>query len=182
MTSPAVPAPPAAPPALPDSLFTTPPLPGLDDGLAGLRDIHLPADVPFWPPAPGWVALAAVAALVLLVLAVREWLWRRTIAYQAMKEFEALARDARHGDAQALAAVSSGVLRRLAQARGEAAGVAVLTGEAWTSFLGSGKPGFSAEMASFLASAPYLPPGAAGTAVGRAEFVAAVRRWIRARA
>lgn len=180
MTSPA----PAAPsPALPDSIFSTPPLPEAADPLAGLRDIHLPADVPFWPLAPGWIGLAALAGVVLLVLAVREWRWRRTLAYQALKEFDALARDARNGDAQALAAVSTGLLRRLAQARGEAAGVAVLTGEAWTAFLGGGKVGFSTEMAAFLGYAPYLPPGAARSAgIERAQFVAAVRRWIRARA
>lgn len=194
MTAPAIPPPPVVPasvvpaslaasPALPVPDFSTPAFPEAADPLTALRDIHLPADVPFWPLAPGWVGLIAMVVLVLLILVVREWLWRQTIAYQAMKEFDTLARDGRHNDPQVLAAAASGVLRRLAHARTEAVGVAVFTGEAWTAFLNSGKAAFSAEMATFLGAAPYLPPGSAqASGIERRRLVAAVRRWIRARA
>jgi hypothetical protein len=39
-----------------------------------LRDIHLPAEPSWWPPAPGWWLLAL---LVLVVAAMAAWLWRR---------------------------------------------------------------------------------------------------------
>lgn len=39
-----------------------------------LRDIHLPAELSWWPPAPGWWLLAA---LVLVLIAVVGWAWRR---------------------------------------------------------------------------------------------------------
>jgi len=171
MTSPGPSAPVPAPSATPAATGALP----------GLRDIHPPPDVPFWPPAPGWIGLAALLVLVLLVLAVREWRFRRTLAYQALREFDARAGSAPAGDARALAAAASGVMKRLAQA-GEGKAM-VQTGDDWAAYLCAGKAGFDAETAAFLALAPYLPPDA-GTAppIDPARLSSAVRRWIRARA
>lgn len=43
-------------------------MPNTTDPLAELRDIHLPADPGWWPPAPGWWLLAIIVLLVLIVL------------------------------------------------------------------------------------------------------------------
>ncbi|MDI4664651.1 DUF4381 domain-containing protein [Xanthobacter autotrophicus] len=163
-----------------------PDAPPLEEALAGLRDIHLPPDVPFWPPAPGWYALAGLVLLVGVVLAIREWRWRQTLAYKALKEFEAtLARaGARDGapDAQFVAAAASGVLRRLVHAQ-SGDGAPVVTEAAWRRVLMAGKAGFGVPEAAFLARAPYFPPGEAPDAdIAPKAFAAAVRRWIRARA
>ena len=165
--------------------------PSLEEQLATLRDIHLPPDVPFWPPAPGWYALAGLVLLVGVVLAIREWRWRQTLAYKAMKEFEAtLAQAHAHAqeggdglpDAQTIAVAASGVLRRLVRAQSGDEATA-LTGEAWARVLVAGKAGFGVAEAAYLARAPYYPPAAAPDAgIAPKAFVTAVRRWIRARA
>ena len=192
MTSPATTAPSAPDFSTPDFLTPggripdAPPAPSLEEQLATLRDIHLPPHVPFWPPAPGWYALAGLVVLVGLVLAFREWRWRQTLAYKALKEFEAtLAREGgREGvpDAQTIAVAASGVLRRLVRAQSGDEATA-LTGEAWTRVLVAGKAGFGVAEATFLSRAPYYPPAAAPDAgIAPKAFVTAVRRWIRARA
>lgn len=165
----------------PDFMRAAPPTPGsAEDPLAALRDIHLPPDVPFWPLAPGWYALAGLLLLVLVVLAIREWRWRQTLAYKALKAFDAALGPDRAADAQQVATAASDVLRRLVRAQsGERA--AALTGEDWTRFLASGRRGLGAAEASFLASAPYLPPGAAASAFPGEALAASVRRFIRAR-
>jgi hypothetical protein len=40
-----------------------------EDPLAQLADIHLPGEVPFWPPAPGWWMLAGVLLVSLALMA-----------------------------------------------------------------------------------------------------------------
>lgn len=188
MTMPAAPSLAAPSQVAPSLVAPLPPVPDPTgaDALAGLRDIHLPPDVPFWPPAPGWFALAGLVLLALLVLAVREWMWRQTMAYQAMRAFEA-AIAAPGTDAQAVAAAAAGVMRRLVRAQ-SGDDEAVLTDAQWTRLLMAGRRGFSPAQARFLARAPYLPPGAvppeaaASSDIAPAVLTAAVRRWIRGRA
>lgn len=169
-------------PAAPD--YSTPDVPvppGAEDPLAGLRDIHLPPDVPVWPLAPGWYGLAGLIVLVLVVLAIREWRWRQTLAYKALKAFDTELNAAGADDAQTVAVAAAGVIRRLVQAQ-SGAQPAALTGEAFARLLASGRRGLGAVEAAFLARAPYLPPGAAAGDVPPDALASAVRRFIRARA
>ncbi len=152
------------------------------DPLAQLRDIHLPPDVPFWPPAPGWIALACLVLLILLIMAIREWRWRRTLAYKALKALDAT----QTHDSRASAAAAAELIRRILVSRNRTH-EATLTGTAWEAFLGAGKQGLAPHLAELVASAPYLPPRtpqAAGAHDGalRTELLKAIRRWIRANA
>ncbi|MEP9355352.1 DUF4381 domain-containing protein [Xanthobacter sp. KR7-65] len=168
--------------AAPDfSTPTVPGSPGTEDPLAALRDIHLPPEVPVWPPAPGWYALAGLVVLVLIVLAIREWRWRQTLAYKALKAFDAALGPPGAADAQQVAVAASDVLRRLVRAQGGDR-QAALTGAAWSGLLASGRRGLAPAEAAFLAEAPYVPPGSAAGGVSADALAAAVRRFIRARA
>ncbi len=158
--------------------------PAGNDPLAGLRDIHLPPSVSFWPPAPGWWVLAGLVVLLLVVLVMLELRRRQTLGYRAMQELNTIAQDqARYVDARAVAAASAVLMRRILLSRAGRTEAASLTGEGWLGFLAEGKGGIAPEVSGFIAAAPYLPPGApGGDAVSREVVVAAVRRWIRGNA
>lgn len=57
----------------------------LSDPLQQLRDIHLPTPISWWPPAPGWVALATLVTLSIVFL-----IWRRKRAFNQL-HYERLA-------------------------------------------------------------------------------------------
>ncbi len=97
-----------------------------------LRDIHLPADPSWWPPAPGWWLLAA---LLLLALLATGWLWRRNRRaihrrQRVLAELEQLAdRHRRDGDHAVLASGLHQLVRRVARCHDVAA--AQQRGEVW---------------------------------------------------
>ena len=70
------------------------------DPLQQLRDIHLPADPSWWPPAPGWWVLLLVAVCALVWLCLRTWLyWRRRAPLrEARRLLLALHADYQRGD------------------------------------------------------------------------------------
>lgn len=176
-----------------DTTFTSPlnapPPQGLDpsapyDPLAGLKDIHLPAPVSFWPPAPGWWMLAGLLLVLALIALWLEWRRRQTLAYQAIQTLKAIGRDkARYRDARAVAAEAALLMRRVLVSQKGRADAAALVGADWRRFLGEGKGALSAEVSAFVAEAPYLPQGLPDAErVGRAQVVAGVSRWIRGNA
>jgi len=62
----------------------------MQEALSGLKDIHLPPPVGWWPPAPGWWLLAALGLLVLY----SAWrIWRKRRRRRALHD-EALAEQA----------------------------------------------------------------------------------------
>jgi len=158
------------------------------DALAALRDIHLPAPVPFWPPAPGWWALAAVVLLAGIGLV--PWLRarRRSPRRAARQELDALARAFAEGrDVASLAQDRSALLRRVALARHPREEVAALHGARWLEFLeASARGGFPRDVAEGLEAALYrqAQPGASDAREREqaARWLGAVRRWIGAAA
>lgn len=141
------------------------------DPLAGLRPLHAPPEVSWWPPAPGWWALLVlVFALVLLAL----W-WRRPNRVQqaALRELE---RVRRLQGPQQLAALNR-LLKRYALACWPRAEVAGLSGRGWLEFLDAhgGQGRFSAGAGNALLHGPY----AAQVNIDPA-LLDLVREWVRA--
>jgi hypothetical protein len=146
-----------------------------------LRDLHLPEPIGWWPPAPGWwVVLAlALAGLVLLLLAAHRRRRRNAARRLALAELARLeAAYARHGDAARLAAALSTLLRRAMLAYAPREQVARLTGRAWLEWLDRGleRRPFSEGPGQTLAALPYRDPARAGADVDVAGLVEAVRR------
>ena len=107
--------------------------------LAGLRDIHLPDAVSWWPPAPLWWLPA-----VLLAFAAGYAVWRRRAraappelpCRAALRELGSLRRQFfAGGDAHALLAGLSALLRRTAMSLAPRREVAALTGDTWLAWL-----------------------------------------------
>jgi hypothetical protein len=129
-----------------------------NDALQGLRDIHLPAPVSFWPPAPGWWLLALV---IVLLLVTTLWLWKRyrRTAYRraALKELQKLQQALQQGQADTpIIAELSILLRRVAISRYGRQQVAALNGRAWLEFLDrTGRTTHFSTQGHALLEAPY---------------------------
>jgi hypothetical protein len=150
--------------------------------LAGLRDIHLPEPVSWWPPAPGWWLLL----LLLLGAAICLWWLRRRYAgrflvkrlvsagLNELKQIERRYRDEQ--DNGELVRRLSALLRRIAVSRYPRHETAALTGEPWLRLLDRqiGRPDFSGGIGRILTSAPYQ----AEPQLDADALLALCREWI----
>lgn len=132
------------------------------DPLAELRDIHMPAPIETWPPAPGWWLLAALAtALViyLIYLAIKHWRANR-YRREALAEMSVLLNTWHEdGNDKAYIEALQQLLKRVALTTFPREDVASLTGEAWVQFLdrSSGSHDFSMGEAEVLIDGNYRP-------------------------
>jgi hypothetical protein len=122
--------------------------------LTQLAPDHAPTPAGWWPPAPGWWAVGALA-LVLLIVLVR-WLQNRgkAVRRSALQELQRIRRS--DGDGPAVARAIENLMRRYAVAVFGQARVARLSGDAWLEFVVShggkalaGHPGRSLLVAAF---------------------------------
>ena len=134
--------------------------------LSGLRDIHLPIEPPWWPPAIGWwLLLLGFCVATLVVYGVFLYWWSRPKQY-ALRELKQIWRE--QTDTIARARQTSALLKRVALLNFSRRKVAALTGDAWIDFLLS-KTGsvFSESQLQLLAFASYMPSNYQDT--GRAD-------------
>ncbi|MGP4844895.1 DUF4381 domain-containing protein [Marinobacter sp. 1Y8] len=137
---------------------------GQPDPLANLRDIHLPDPGGFWPPAPGWWILAALALALLICLAVfllrrqRRNRWLKT----ARAELAAL-RQQQSADARWFTDLNA-LLKRCARQRYPDARPQSLSGERWHQFLLETRPGLLAEDVRGLVTSCWQPEPSISTA------------------
>lgn len=153
-----------------------------DPAALPLRDIQLPAPVPWWPPAPGWWVLAGLAlsgALLVLILRRRRAHARTTLRALALAQLEELRR--RHQarpDPRGLVRALSELLRRVCLSLYPRRECAALTGEAWLALLdrslGDGR--FSQGPGRALLDGPYR----AAPRVDAEALLALCEEWVRA--
>ena len=145
-----------------------------------IRDLHLPAEIGWWPLAPGWWVLLALVMAGLLWLAYRGFVrWRANRARRvALRQLRAIAAEyAAERDAVATSRQLSELLRRALLAYAPRSIIAGLTGERWLEFLDAGleTPVFVSGPGRDLESLPYRRPATATREVDIDALIGAVR-------
>ena len=143
-----------------------------------LRDIHLPADPSWWPPAPGWwmLAVIVIGLLTWLLLWLRKRNRRSRWQQQIMAEIDFIATNSTlRSDPPRLIGELSQLLRRSGRLIDPAA--STLSGSDWLAFLDGhlGGEEFSQGPGRIFLDGPYQR---------QADFdvdavFALVRRWLR---
>jgi hypothetical protein len=145
-----------------------------------LRDLHLPNMIGWWPLAPGWLFLIALAVAGLCFLLYRSFRrWRRNASRRvALRELARIQKEYKSGvDEISLAIELSELLRRTMLAYAPRNEVAGLTGDNWLHWLDEGldeKP-FSAGSGQNLESLPYRRPDALEDGVDVQGLIDAVK-------
>lgn len=141
-----------------------------------LRDIHLPPDPSWFPPAPGWWLLAALLIAVIVWIARRILRKLRQRRWQAalQAEVERIAVDhASRGDPRRATAEISQLLRRAAVRLDPPA--AAYSGEQWLAWLDArGVAGFVDGPGQVLVDAPWRR----APEVDTEALFALTRRWL----
>jgi len=109
------------------------------DPLAQLRDIHLPAPIGWWPPAPGWwlLALVVLAIVAVTTRSLLRYIRRNRYRKVALSELQRLKAELVGCSPRETLERLAMLLRRVAiQTCGRKA-VAPLVGQAWLQFLDS---------------------------------------------
>lgn len=131
----------------------------LQDLLSGLRDIHTPDAVSFWPPAPGWWVLATMLFILLVYAIWRSMPWLRSLhyRYEALRKLQTIY-NSKPDTARMLIEINI-TLRRLARAAYPENYASSLTGIEWLKFLDNSAKmrGFSHGAGKALAQEPYRP-------------------------
>lgn len=128
-----------------------------------LRDIHLPAEPSWWPPAPGWWLLLGILIAVLLLgyYLNKKRSYRRLSAVNLARQSLSSLKNqyAEQQDGKAIVRELSILLRRLSISIFPRADSAGLTGDQWLLFLDQSMSDkiFSQGPGRILIEAPYRP-------------------------
>lgn len=139
-----------------------------------LHDIHLPAPISWWPPAPGWWILGGLLlVLTIFIWALRRFRPRRKMQRLALQQLEKLTD---LPDSELLTALSR-LLRQAAINHFPQQDCAGLSGQAWLEFLDRpfhDQP-FSAGIGGCFSAAPYQPE----IQIDAISLVNLCRRWLK---
>ena len=146
-----------------------------------IRDLHLPEAIGWWPLAPGWWVVIALAAVVLAWLG--RLYWRRhargAARRHALRQLDMLTRDFEtQGNVVAFASGLSELLRRTMLAYTSRRDVAGLTGDKWLEWLDRDleTKRFAGETGRKLLELPYRRPDDTVAAMELVDVVSAVRQ------
>jgi len=148
--------------------------------LANLRDLALPPEISFWPPAPGiWILCAGCIALLAIAI------WRAVQRYRAaafrraaIAELDVIVNEPAPCDPAQVTRVSA-ILKRVAMVDYGRARVASLSGEAWTNFIAShANAGFDAPSIRKALGEAYAAERAPSPSELR-ELIGQASIWIR---
>ncbi len=135
----------------------------MDPAEIPLRDLHLPAEIGWWPLAPGWwllLGLAGIGVLLLTVFALKARAGNaaRRTALRVLDEYAGDYR--RHRNPAVLATQVSALLRRVMLAYAPRSEVAGLTGKDWLEWLDRDldDAAFAGGVGRLLLELPYRNP------------------------
>jgi hypothetical protein len=148
-----------------------------------LHDIVVPPPVPWWPPAPGWWVVGALALALGAIGAWRAWKAWRAAAYRRAALAELRGLEARSADAarrEAALREVPALVKRTALAAFPRPRVASLSGAAWLAFLDrTGRTdAFTRGGGQVLPALAYDPAAARMDATAAGELFRIVRTWI----
>ena len=152
----------------------------MDPSQIPIRDLHLPDPIGWWPLAPGWWVLIALALLGLAWLAVRALRAYRVGAARryALRVLKRIESAWESGDNVVSVGVEmSELVRRTMLAYAPRTDVAGLTGDAWLDWLDRGlaNPVFVTGPGRLLIELPYRNPEASNDDVDMNGLIYAVR-------
>ena len=125
--------------------------------LEKLRDIRLPEPIGWWPLAPGWWALIALAVLLLAAGVTWTILRRRTRRFAALRELDGLRAQLKAGERASVATDLAALVRRVALAA-QGRHLARLSDADWAAALAQGRSGLPPEIAALITELPYRRP------------------------
>ena len=148
-----------------------------------LRDLHLPEAISWWPLAPGWWVLIALALAGLGYL-LRAWLGaraRNAARRYALRQLDNIVRaHEEHQNPVVFGASLSELLRRTMLAYAPRSNVAGLTGDEWLQWLDRdlAQPVFTEGPGRQLLDLPYRNPQSGLSIADQEKLVAAVRHRV----
>lgn len=154
--------------------------PAQTPGLENLHDIHLPAPISGWPPAPGWWILAAlilIGAIAIGIGLTRRMRQRRYRKF-ALRELQSLYQTwQQQRDDIVFAQATNRLLKKTALVAFPATDVAALSGADWLDFLDRKlrKPRFTEPAVRALATLYLREP----EPIAAETLHAAAQHWIR---
>ena len=124
--------------------------------LSGLRDIHMPIEPSWWPPALGWWLVLAGIFVVALIFGLIYGCWYNRPKQYALRELKHIY--VKEKNSVEMARQVSLLLKRVALFNYPRKKVAALTDEQWIAFLQSKTAkSFSVEQLELLAISAYMP-------------------------
>ncbi|MAI79543.1 MAG: hypothetical protein CL917_11420 [Deltaproteobacteria bacterium] len=148
--------------------------------LEGLRDIHLPDPISFWPIAAGWWLIILMAMMGLLAVYLIQRSQKRSARRAALSELQMLEEDyLENGNSSNLACGLSTLLRRITLLKHERSQVASLHGSARAQSLNTISEVVSPSLIASIEIAMYQATSHETTREEAMAWLNSVRKFIR---